>query len=68
MSGIDGTTDSPAVQRVMVYAVDGRLCFAGSPDGYAQWQRSASALRGAYVVRYMGEGGALLRTERMMVR
>ena len=68
VSGIDGVTASPVVQRVMVYAVDGRLCFAGSPDGYAQWQRSASALRGAYVVRYMGEGGALLRTERMMVR
>ena len=68
MSGIDGETVSPVVQHVMVYAVDGRLCFAGSLDGYAQWQRSASTLRGAYVVRYMGEGGALLRTERMMVR
>ena len=68
MSGIDEAASTPTVQRVMVYAVDGRLCFSGSPDAYVQWRHSASATAGAYVVRHMGEGGALVHTERLIIR
>lgn len=58
-----------AVQRMKVYAADGRLCFEGTPDACAKWVRAAqTSVPGAYILRSIGRNGEVLRTEEVMKR
>lgn len=58
-----------AVQRMMVYAADGRLCHEGTPDACAKWLRAVqTSMPGAYILRSIGRNGEVLRTEEVIVR